>query len=93
MANILAGVAAYETEVCAEGILAGQTAEPVLGVRWGGSAGGRSKVTVEQTVCIRRSRSEGQGTAAIRTRDSTQYRKTKQARSVLGLLPARCFSR
>jgi hypothetical protein len=65
MASILAWVAAYEAEVRAEGILAGQTAEPVLGVHWGGSACGRSKVTVEQTVSIRRSRSEGQEIDAI----------------------------
>ncbi len=38
MANILAGVAAYETEVCAERILAGQSAARDRGVHWGGSA-------------------------------------------------------
>ena len=66
MANILAGVAAYETEVRAERILAGQTAARMRGVRWGGSARGRRiKVTVEQIVAIRRMKSEGQEIAAI----------------------------
>jgi DNA invertase Pin-like site-specific DNA recombinase len=66
MANILAGVAAYETEVGAERILAGQTAARTRGVRWGGSASGRRiKVTAEQTASIRRLRSEGQEVAAI----------------------------
>jgi DNA invertase Pin-like site-specific DNA recombinase len=66
MANILAGVAAYETEVRAERILAGQAAARLRGVRWGGSARGRRvKVTVEQIVAIRRMRSEGQEIAAI----------------------------
>ena len=66
MATILAGVAAYETEVRAERILAGQTAARMRGVHWGGSVRGRRiKVTVEQTVSIRRLRSEGQEIAAI----------------------------
>jgi DNA invertase Pin-like site-specific DNA recombinase len=66
MANILAGVAAYETEVRAERILAGETAARMRGVRWGGSTRGRRiKVTVEQTVAIRRMKSEGQAIAAI----------------------------
>jgi DNA invertase Pin-like site-specific DNA recombinase len=66
MANILASVAAYETEVRAERILAGQTAARMRGVRWGGSARGRRiKVTVEQIVATRRMRSEGQEIAAI----------------------------
>jgi DNA invertase Pin-like site-specific DNA recombinase len=41
MANILAWVAAYESEVRAERILAGQTAARMPGVRWGRSAQGR----------------------------------------------------
>jgi DNA invertase Pin-like site-specific DNA recombinase len=66
MANILAGVAASETEVRAERILAGQTAARPHGVRWGGSARGRRiKVTAEQVASIRRLRAEGQEIAAI----------------------------
>jgi DNA invertase Pin-like site-specific DNA recombinase len=40
MASILAWVAAYEAEVRAERILAGETASPMRGVRWGKSARG-----------------------------------------------------
>jgi DNA invertase Pin-like site-specific DNA recombinase len=66
MANILAGVAAYETEVRAERILAGQAAARERGVHWGGSRQGRRiKVTVEQVAAIRRLRSEGGSVAAI----------------------------
>ena len=66
MANILAGVAAYETEVRAERILAGQAAARIRGVRWGGSLlGRRIKVTVEQISLIRRMKSEGQEIASI----------------------------
>jgi DNA invertase Pin-like site-specific DNA recombinase len=65
-ANILSGVAAYETEVRAERILAGQSAARDRVVHWGGSARGRRiKVTVEQVEAIRRLRSEGGKIAAI----------------------------
>lgn len=66
MANIPAGVAAYETEVRAERILAGQSAARDRGVHRGGSARGRRiKVTGEQVAAIRRLRSEGGEIAAI----------------------------
>jgi DNA invertase Pin-like site-specific DNA recombinase len=66
MATILSGVVAFETVVRAERILAGQTAARMRGVHWGGAVRGRRiKVTVEQTVSIRRLRSEGQEIAAI----------------------------
>jgi DNA invertase Pin-like site-specific DNA recombinase len=66
MANILAGVAAYETEVRAERILAGQAAARLRGVRWGGSVRGRRvKVTVEQVALIQRMKLEGQEIATI----------------------------
>jgi len=66
MANILAGVAAYETEVRAERILAGQEAARARGVRWGGSKKGRRlKVTVEQVQTILRLKSESKKIAAI----------------------------
>jgi DNA invertase Pin-like site-specific DNA recombinase len=66
MANILAGVAAYETEVRAERILAGQAAARFRGVRWGGSRRGRRiMVTSEQIAAIRRMRLEGQDVAAM----------------------------
>ena len=66
MANILAGVAAYETEVRAERILAGQAAARERGIRWGGSIRGRRiRATVEQIAVIRRLRSKGGEIAAI----------------------------
>jgi DNA invertase Pin-like site-specific DNA recombinase len=40
MANILAGVATFETEIRAERILAGQAAARSRGVRWGGYRSG-----------------------------------------------------
>ena len=66
MANILAGVAAYETEVRAERILAGQAVARERGIRWGGSIPGRRiRATVEQIAVIRPLRSEGGEIAAI----------------------------
>ncbi len=66
MANVLASVAAYETEVRAERIVAGQAAAREAGVRWGGSAKGRRlKVTAEQEAILRRLKGEGVGVSAI----------------------------
>ena len=49
MANVLASVAAYETEVRAERVLAGQAAAREKGKTWGGSKSGRQiTVTNEQ---------------------------------------------
>jgi len=49
MANVLASVAAYETEVRAERVLAGQEAARAAGKKWGGSKKGRRlKVSDEQ---------------------------------------------
>jgi DNA invertase Pin-like site-specific DNA recombinase len=66
LAHVLASVAAYETEVRAERVLAGQAAARAAGKTWGGSVKGRRlKVTSEQEVTIRRLRSEGAKVAAI----------------------------
>jgi DNA invertase Pin-like site-specific DNA recombinase len=66
MANVLAGVAAYETEVRAERIMAGQAAAREAGKVWGGSARGRRlKVTAEQEAILRRLKSEGVGISAM----------------------------
>ena len=66
MANVLAGVAAYETEVRAERIMAGQAAAREAGKVWGGSAKGRRlKVTAEQEAMIRRLEGEGVGVSAM----------------------------
>ncbi len=66
MANVLASVAAYETEVRAERVLAGQAAARAAGKRWGGSKKGRLlKVTEEQLAVVQRMRAEGKKIAAI----------------------------
>jgi DNA invertase Pin-like site-specific DNA recombinase len=66
MANVLASVAAYETEVRAERIMAGQAAAREAGKSWGGSAKGRRlKVTTEQEAMVRRLKGEGVGVSAI----------------------------
>jgi DNA invertase Pin-like site-specific DNA recombinase len=66
MAHSLAGVAACETEIRAERILAGQAAARSLGVRWGGSVRGRRlKVTAEQIESIERSWHEREKIARI----------------------------
>jgi DNA invertase Pin-like site-specific DNA recombinase len=66
MANVLASVAAYETEVRAERVLAGQAAARAAGKRWGGSKKGRRlKVTDEQLAIVQRMRSEGRKIAGI----------------------------
>ena len=66
MANVLASVAQYETEVRAERILAGQEAARAKGKTWGGGVKGRRiKVTPEQEGTIRRLKAEGVKIAAI----------------------------
>jgi DNA invertase Pin-like site-specific DNA recombinase len=55
MANVLASVAVYESEVRAERIIAGQESARVRGVRWGGSEKGtRIKVTAEKEAEVKR---------------------------------------
>jgi DNA invertase Pin-like site-specific DNA recombinase len=59
-------VAAYETEVRAERIMAGQAAARDAGKVWGGSAKGRRlKVTAEQEAMLRRLEGEGVGVSAM----------------------------
>lgn len=66
MANVLASVAQFETEVRAERVLAGQAVARAAGKKWGGSAKGRRiKVKDEQVATIRRMKSEGAKIAAI----------------------------
>ena len=66
MANVLASVAAYETEVRAERVLAGQAAARAAGKRWGGSKPGRRlKVTDDQVEVIHRMKADGKKIAAI----------------------------
>ena len=66
MANVLASVAAYETEVRSERVVAGQQAARAAGRTWGGSKlGRRLKVTAEQEATIRQQKSAGVGVTAI----------------------------
>ena len=66
MANVLASVAAYETEVRAERVLAGQAAARAAGKRWGGSKSGRRvKVTPEQIAIVRQMHAEHAKISAI----------------------------
>lgn len=66
MANVLASVAAYETEVRAERIRAGQEAARANGKTWGGSKPGvRKKVTPTQEKAILAMKSQGEPIVAI----------------------------
>ena len=66
MANVLASVAQYETEIRAERVLAGQAVARSRGKRWGGSKPGRHvKVTAEQIRSVKRLRREETPVAAI----------------------------
>lgn len=67
MANVLASVAQYETEVRAERVLAGIAVARERGVRLGRPEGihTRVKVTDEQAAQARRLKAEGQGVSAI----------------------------
>jgi DNA invertase Pin-like site-specific DNA recombinase len=60
MANVLASVAQYETEVRAERVRAGQQAARKNGVSWGGSEKGwRWKVTEDQAAAVTEMKSAG----------------------------------
>ena len=60
MANVLASVAQYETEVRAERVRAGQAAARKNGVRWGGSKKGwRWKVTDDQMSAVTEMKAAG----------------------------------
>ena len=66
MANVLASMAQFETEIRAERILAGQAAARAKGKRWGGSEKGRRlKVTEEQIEIILHMSSGGASKAAM----------------------------
>jgi len=66
LANMLASVAQFETEVRAERILAGQAAARAAGKVWGGGkAGRRVRLTVEKEEAIRQLRKERKPVAEI----------------------------
>lgn len=66
MANVLASVAQYETEIRAERVRAGQAVARAKGKRWGGrKLGSRWKVTPTQAKIIRQMRQQGERITAI----------------------------
>ena len=66
MANVLASVAAYETEVRRERQQAGIAAALAAGKKWGGSAKGRLlNVTAEQVAAVKKLHREGEKIARI----------------------------
>lgn len=65
MANVLASVAQYETEVRGERVAAGQEVARRNGKRWGGSQPGRRKASPTQTKMIQRMKDEGESITAI----------------------------
>lgn len=66
IANVLASVAAYETEIRAERVMAGQAAAKAAGKKWGGSQKGRRlKVTDEQVKAIISMKAAGEKIARI----------------------------
>ena len=66
MANVLASVAQFETEVRAERILAGQAAARAKGKVWGGGKPGRRvRLSEEKEKAIRRLHSDGKPIAEI----------------------------
>ena len=66
MANVLASVAQFETEIRSERALAGIAAAKAAGKRWGGSKRGVPKtVKPEQIATIQRMHSEGAKVASI----------------------------
>lgn len=66
MANVLASVAQFETEVRAERVLAGQQAARKAGKTWGGrKAGTRVRVTEEKERTLRAMHKAGESVAAI----------------------------
>ncbi|MEQ8791771.1 MAG: recombinase family protein [Pirellulaceae bacterium] len=66
MANVLASVAQYETELRGERVAAGQAVARANGKSWGGSKKGkRKKVTSTQAKMIHRMKAEGEPITAI----------------------------
>ena len=79
MANVLASVAQYETEVRAERVLAGQAAARAEGKTWGGrKPGTRVRLTEEKERMIKSMKKAGESIAAI-ARATELNRKTVYA--------------
>jgi DNA invertase Pin-like site-specific DNA recombinase len=66
MANVLASVAAYESEIRSERVQAGQARARAQGKKWGGSVKGHwTKVTPTQRKAIRHMKEQGETVVAI----------------------------
>lgn len=66
MANVLASVAAYETEVRSERVRAGIDASKAAGKTWGGrEAGSRNKTTAVRAAAVRKLYAAGESVSAI----------------------------
>ncbi len=66
MANVLASVAQYETELRGERVAAGQAVARANGKKWGGSqAGKRKRVTSDKVDIIKHMKEQGKPIAAI----------------------------
>ncbi len=66
MCNVLASVAAFETEVRGERVLAGQAAARANGKKWGGSSQGKRRIaTAEKADAVRDMKADGKSIAAI----------------------------
>jgi DNA invertase Pin-like site-specific DNA recombinase len=68
MANVIASVAQYETEIRGERVRAGQAVARANGKRWGGSKPGiRRKITDSHVDMIRSSKDSGKSVTEIAT--------------------------
>jgi len=65
MANVLASVAAYETEVRGERVAAGQAVAKAAGKQWGGSKKGRRLISADKVSAIQAMRKGGEPVAVI----------------------------
>lgn len=95
IANVLASMAAYETEIRGERVRAGQQAARAAGKKWGGSKKGRRvKVTDEQIRAIIDMKSRGEKIAGIARTVSlsrlTIYRVLEQCEQGFVPSPLKC---
>lgn len=82
LANILASVAAFETELRGERVKAGQQAARQRGITWGGSRKGRlTRITPQQVQTVLKLKNEGHGIThiarSVNTDRSSVYRILK----------------
>lgn len=89
MANVLASVAAYETEVRNERVRAGQAIARAKGIRWGGSKKGREvkgRVSEEQIQVINQMKGSAKITAIARATGLSRQTIYNYLKSTAGLI-------